>query len=57
LTDLGSSFTVVRQMRIIPIGKQDLVTLALAAAIPMALVVFLATPVDELVRLVLKMLG
>ena len=57
LTDLGSSFTVIRQMGIIPIDKQDLVILALAAALPMVPVVFLATPVDELVRLVLKMLG
>jgi len=57
LIDLGSSFTVVRQMGIIPIDKQALVTLALAAALPMVPVVLLATPVDELVRLVLKMLG
>lgn len=57
LADLGSSFAVIRQMRIIPIDKQALVTLALAAALPMVPVVFLATPVDELVRLVLKMLG
>src|SRR5215831_13561293 len=40
LIDLGSSFTVVREMRIIPIDKQDLVALALAAALPMAPVVF-----------------
>jgi hypothetical protein len=57
LADLGSSFNVIRQMGIIPIDKQALVTLALAAASPMVPVVFLATPVDELVRLVLKMLG
>ena len=57
LIDLGSSFTVVRQMGIIAIDRQALVTLALAAALPMVPVVFLATPVDELVRLVLKMLG
>jgi len=57
LIDLGSSFAVIRQMAIIPIDKQALVTLALAAALPMVPVIFLATPVDELVRLVLKMLG
>jgi len=57
LTDLGSSFTVVRQMGIIPIDKQTLVTLALAAALPMVPVVFVAMPLDELIRLVLKMLG
>ena len=57
LIDLGSSFAVIRQMGIIPIDKQTLLTLALAAALPMVPVVLLATPVDELVRLVLKMLG
>lgn len=57
LADLGSSFTIVQQMRIIPIDKQALVILALAAALPMVPVVVLATPVDELVHLVLKMLG
>lgn len=57
LADLGSSFTVVRQMTLIPIDKPTLITLALAAALPMVPVVFLATPMSELVRLVLKMLA
>jgi hypothetical protein len=57
LIDLGSSFLVVRQMGIVPIDKPTLMTLALAAALPMVPVVFLAIPVDELIRLVLKMLG
>ena len=57
LIDLGSSFTVIQQMGTIPIDKPTLITLALAAALPMVPVVLVATPVDELVRLVLKMLG
>ena len=57
LVDLGSSFTVVRQMGLVPIDKPTLVTLALAAALPMVPVVLYATPADELVRAVLKMLG
>jgi len=57
LIDLGSSFLVVRQMGIVPVDKPTLMTLALAAALPMVPVVFLAIPVDELLRLVLKMLG
>jgi hypothetical protein len=57
LADLGSSFTVVREMRIVPIDKPTLVVLAVAAALPMAPVVFIATPTDELVRAVLKMLA
>jgi hypothetical protein len=57
LVDLGSSFTVVRQMALVPIDKRTLITLAVAAALPMVPVVLYATPADELVRGVLKMLG
>jgi hypothetical protein len=57
LVDLGDSFTVVRRMRIVPIGRQTLLTLAAAAALPMLPVVFLVTPFDEVLRTILKMLG
>jgi hypothetical protein len=57
LEDLGSSFTVIREMGIVPIDKPTLITLAIAAALPMLPVVLLATPADELIRIVLKMLG
>ena len=57
LADLGSSFTVIKQMGIVPIDKQTLIALGLAAALPMMAVALYATPADELVRLVLKMLG
>jgi len=57
LEDLGGAFTVVREMSIVPIDKPTLITLALAAALPMLPVVFIATPTNELIRLVLKMLG
>jgi hypothetical protein len=57
LVDLGSSFTVIRQMGIVPIDKPTLVTLALAAALPMIAVALYATPTEELIRVVLKMLG
>jgi len=57
LVDLGGSFTVIRQMGIVPIDKPTLVTLALAAALPMIAVALYATPTDELIRVVLKMLG
>src|SRR5207302_7651898 len=57
LVDLGSSFTVVREMGLVPIDKPTLVTLAVAAALPMIPVVLYATPADDLVRAVLKMLG
>jgi hypothetical protein len=56
LADLGSSFTVVRQMRVVPIDKPTLIALAVSAALPMLPVVLYATPATELVRM-LKMLG
>jgi hypothetical protein len=57
LASLGNSFTVVRQMGIVPIDKPTLVTLALAAALPMILVLLFVTPANEVVHAVLKMLG
>lgn len=57
LADLGSSFTVVRQMGIVPIDKPTLITLAISAALPMVPVVLYATPTDELIGALLKMLG
>ena len=56
LADLGSSFTVVRQMGLVPIDKPTLITLAISAALPMVPVVLYATPTDELIRIV-RMLG
>jgi len=57
LVDLRSSFQVIRQMGIVPIDKPTLITLALAAALPMLPVILLVTPADEIVHAVLKMLG
>jgi len=57
LADFGTSFTVVRQMRVVPIDRPTLVTLAVSAALPMLPVVLYATPADELIRATLKMLG
>lgn len=56
LSNLGNSFAVVRQMRIVPIDKPTLIALAVSAALPMLPVVLYAIPAVELIRL-LKMLG
>jgi hypothetical protein len=56
LADLGSSFSVVRQMRIVPIDKPTLISLAISAALPMILLVLYAMPTSELIGL-LKMLS
>jgi hypothetical protein len=57
LIDLGSSFTVIREMGIVPIDKPTLFTLAIAAALPVVPLVLIVTPADELLRAVLKVLG
>jgi hypothetical protein len=57
LADLGSSFTVIRQMGLVPIDKPTLITLAISAALPMLPVVLYATPTNELISAILKMLA
>jgi hypothetical protein len=56
LIDLGSSFSVVKDMRLVPIDKPTLIALAVSAALPMLPVVLYAIPAPELLRM-LKMLG
>jgi hypothetical protein len=57
LADLGASFAVVRQMRIVPIDRPALITLAVAAGLPLVPVLLFVTPANELVGDVLKMLA
>ena len=57
LADLGSSFAVVRQMRIVPIDRPTLITLAVAAGLPIVPVVLFVTPANEVIGDVLKMLA
>ena len=57
LSDLGSSFAVVRSMSVVPIDRATLISLAVASALPMLPVVLLATPADEVIGAVIKMLG
>jgi hypothetical protein len=57
LIDLASSFMLIRQMRIVPIDRQTLILLAFAAVSPVVPILFFVTPTDQLIRIVLKMLG
>jgi hypothetical protein len=57
LIDLGSSFQIVQQMRVVPINRSTLIVLVASAAAPMVPLIVLATPADELIRIVLKMLA
>jgi hypothetical protein len=56
LIDLGSSFQVVQQMKVVPINRSTLTILVASAALPMVPLVVLVTPADKLIRVVLKML-
>jgi hypothetical protein len=56
LIDLGSSFQVVQQMRIVPVNRSTLIILSTAAILPMIPLVVLVTPADKLIGALLKML-
>jgi hypothetical protein len=53
LVDLGSSFTVVRQMSVFPIGRMQLIQVAVIACLPGLPLAFLVLPVAEVVRLLM----
>jgi hypothetical protein len=57
LADLGNSFAIVRGMRVVPIDKTTLIGLAIPSAMPMAPVLILGTPADQLIRTVLKLIA
>jgi hypothetical protein len=57
LADLGSSFTVVRDMRLVPVDRPTLIGLAVAAALPMVPIVLITTPANDLIRDMLKLLA
>jgi hypothetical protein len=55
LADLGNAFEVVRGMRMLPISRNSIISLAVMIALPFVPLVFTMFPVDELVaRLVTK---
>jgi hypothetical protein len=57
LADLNNSYGVVREMAIMPIDRRTLIGLVLATLLPMVPVLLLATPADELIKTVLRLLG
>ena len=50
LVDLGSSFTVVRQMSIFPVGRTQLIQVAVVACLPGLPLVLLVLPFAEVLR-------
>ncbi len=57
LADLSTSFQIVRDMRPIPLDRRMFISLALSAAAPMLPVFLIATPADQIIKTVLKMLA
>jgi hypothetical protein len=56
LADLGNSYSVVREMRTIPFGKDDVVRLLIATVAPFLPLLLTIMPFEELVKQVFKML-
>lgn len=56
LADLYNSFSIVRQMKVVLIDKKVLLGLAIPVTLPMIPLIVMATPMDQLVRAVLKLL-
>jgi hypothetical protein len=56
LADLGNSYAVLREMRLIPFGMQDVVRLGAIAATPLLPLLLLVMPLEEILLRILKML-
>jgi hypothetical protein len=56
LADLGNSFEVVREMRVLPFGLQDVARLAIATAAPMAPLLLTIFSPEELLSRIVKVL-
>jgi hypothetical protein len=57
LADLSNSFNVVRNMRVVLVDRRILIGLAIPAVLPMLVLLAAATPVDQLVKTVLRLVG
>ena len=51
LVDLGSSFAVIRQMGIFPVGLTQLINVAIIACLPALPLMFLVLPFMEVLKL------
>ncbi len=54
LADLGNSFSVVREMRLVPFGWQDVTRLAMFTAVPFVPLLFTVFSLDDLATYVIK---
>jgi hypothetical protein len=56
LADLGNSITVVREMRAVPFGRDDVARLLIATVAPFLPLLLTIMPLEELMTQVFKML-
>lgn len=56
LADLGNSYGVVREMRFVPFGLEDITRLVIATAAPLLPLLLTIMPLDELVMRILKII-
>lgn len=56
LADLGNSYAVVKEMRVVPFGLQDISRLAIATADPMVPLLLTIWSPEELVTRIVKVL-
>jgi hypothetical protein len=56
LADLGNSYGLVQQMRVMPFGLQDLTRLVAATAVPLLPLGLTVFPLDELLMRLVKLL-
>ena len=54
LADLGNSYAVVKEMRVVPFGLQDISRLAIATAAPMVPLLLTIWSPEELVTRIIK---
>jgi hypothetical protein len=56
LADLGNSYTVVREMRVVPFALNDVILLVVATAMPILPLLLTILPLEELVSRLIKIL-
>jgi hypothetical protein len=54
LADLGNSFAVVREMRVVPFAVDDVLRLLVATVVPMVPLLLTIMPLDQLVSEAIK---
>jgi hypothetical protein len=56
LSDLGQSYSIIREMRVVPFGLQDISRLAIATAVPLLPLGLTVFSLEELVTQLVKIL-